>query len=120
MLAHPTHSQSVTHTRQSGTNQAPIMNYKQAIKLLAPYHAAQLIWVIPTDNDAAHTAAPAPTGQLTTGLDDYPIIPVNNGEVCADDLYDALAHYTLTQQHTQQPAPIPYGLFELAPHQQAY
>lgn len=60
------------------------MNYKQAIKLLAPYHAAELIWVNP---DSTPTA---PTGQLTTGNPDHPLIPVDSGMVIADDLYTIL------------------------------
>lgn len=72
------------------------MNYLQAIKLLAPYHDAKLIWVVPDTNP--------PTGQLTTGLQDNPIISVDSGVVCADELYDVLDQHA---HNPTQPAPLP-------------
>lgn len=59
------------------------MKLIQAIKLLAPYHAAKLVCINPDSH-------PLPTGQLSTGLADHPFIQVNDGQVCADELYDIL------------------------------
>jgi len=100
------------------------MNYLTAIKLLAPYHAAQLIWVVPTDPTAT---SPGPTGQLTTGLDSAPLLAVNAGQVIADDLYDVLDDYAShssaisysSSAYNSVPNSaynnqLPCGLFELA------
>ena len=76
------------------------MNYLQAIKLLFPYHTAQLIWIVPTE-----TSQP-PTGQLTTGLACHPIISVDSGIVCSDDLYEILDLHAELSPNTQHvPAP---------------
>lgn len=63
------------------------MNYTQAIKLLAPFHNAQLIWQVP--NSKPH----APTGQITTGNREFPLLPVNDGIVVADDVFAVLEQY---------------------------
>ena len=96
------------------------MNYLQAIKLLAPYHTAQLVWVVPTE----HTNTTNPTGQLTTGLAATPLLAVNNGQVIADDLFDVLDSYAHPTQLNPINSPttyvsslygqdLPYGLVEL-------
>lgn len=59
------------------------MKLLQAIKLLAPYHNAQLTCINPDSH-------PFPTAQLSTGLADCPFISVNDGSVRADDVYDVL------------------------------
>lgn len=68
------------------------MNVNLAIQHLEPFHNAQLIWVVPGTNcvDPTTNQFVPPTAQLTTGLEDEPLIPVDSGMVCADDLFDVV------------------------------
>lgn len=69
------------------------MFYLQAISLLLPYHAAQLVAAIKTESGI--------TGQLSTGLADFPFIPVNDSLVCAADVFEVLDAYESAQSANQ-------------------
>ncbi len=61
------------------------MNYLQAIKLLAPFHAAKLV--------ACYSTSLGLTAQLSTGLPSNPFIAVNDSTVLSSDLFEVLDQY---------------------------
>lgn len=65
------------------------MHFNAAIKLLAPFHKARLVAHYATESGIQ--------GQLSTGLCDSPFIPVNDSQVCADDVFSVLEAYDEAQ-----------------------
>ena len=59
-----------------------IMHFNQGIILLTQFHNARLVAHYATESGIQ--------GQLSTGLADSPFIPVNDSQVCADDVFSIL------------------------------
>lgn len=76
------------------------MNFNAAIKLLAPFHAANLV--------AAYATESGIQGQLSTGVPEQPFIPINDSQVCADDVFAILEAYDEANNHHTEYQPIPF------------
>ena len=65
------------------------MHFNSFIKLMTQFHNARLVAHYATESGIQ--------GQLSTGLADSPFIPVNDSQVCADDVFSILEAYDNAQ-----------------------